>query len=331
MKFLALAVLLFVSQAQASFLDDAYNQTVIPTFNTLVDKIKEIAQTVIDKIHEAILNGVQLIGGSNTKRDLETQRGVCVSGFGVQVCVGKRDLSSLSDAIQMLKDKLADKGTAIKDKILQLLNKLKELQQNIVNGNVFGKPIGQTVQELENAVTDTTRKTRGLLDDLINSAISALPIKDIISQVGNQLLQGLLGNLTSGLGKRGLSDFFTAIGDFFKPHVDNAISAVTGIGNTIQQHATNLWNTLTGHVQALGDKLSVHVQNVVDHGTQIHGHVTTALDALKETITDIVSQTISNISPSVDAIGGSISDGTQAVIDHIISGSTGTDAAAGSQ
>ena len=69
-----------------------------------------------------------------------------------------------------------------------------------------------------------------------------------------------------------------------------SLQTISGLGNTLKGHFSNLVDTVKGHVNTLKGKLSGHIDDLKGHGQKLLDHGKNALGALSEVVTDILSE-----------------------------------------
>merc|ERR1711979_13401 len=243
-----------------------------PSFG-FTDKLKEQFTNLLNKLKEIGMGALATAAQQALDAGKESLAQLLEQLQGVNI-LGKRFLPEA--------DKVADIYQKIKDAIETNVDKAKELY-------------GQAVDKLKDLVNQA-----GDLD--VAGGIQAL--KDKLSSIKDKIDAVVSGHkrATRALGQK--------ITDFFKPHIDKITEALQNTGNAIKDHSTNIWETIKGHAGALGDKLQGHLDQLKEHGNTLVGHGTDAVNALKESVTDILNQTFQNV---VGTIKDSIDTGKDAI------------------
>jgi len=217
---------------------------------------------------------------------------------------------------------------------------LSQLLEQLQSVNPLGKrflpeadKVAEIYQKIKDAIETNTEKAKELYGQAVDK------LKDLVNQAGNLDVAGGLQSLKDKLAaikdkidgvvaghKRATRaitfqmthdiakafpmyrrDVGQKITDFFKPHLDKIQEVLGNTGDAIKDHSTNLWETIKGHAGALGDKLQGHLDQLKEHGNTLVGHGTDAVNALKESVTDILNQTFQNM---VGTIKDSIDTGS---------------------
>lgn len=205
-----------------------------------------------------------------------------------------------------------DKLWALKKKWMSKLDGLKDTKQ-------FDKEVDAVVaehkEEHKRIIGDLIQKGK----DLFGSAVEAVKgglasLKAKASDLVSSLLQKGANVL---VGKRAtLGDHLSKVGDFLSGAVSPFKDIVAGLGSTLKGHFSNLVDTVKGHVNTLKGKLSGHVDDLKKHGSTLLQHGKNALGALSEVASDILKQTLTNASGSIDGIAKTAADAGNTVVNH---------------
>merc|ERR1712034_153090 len=139
------------------------------------------------------------------------------------------------------------------------------------------------------------------MGDLFGSAVEAVKgglasLKAKASDLVSSLLQKGANVL---VGKRAtLGDHLSKVGDFLSGAVSPFKDIVAGLGSTLK------------------GKLSGHVDDLKKHGSTLLQHGKNALGALSEVASDILKQTPTNASGSIDGIAKAAADAGNTVVNH---------------
>eukprot|EP00178_Gracilaria_changii_P000412 TRINITY_DN10498_c0_g1_i1.p1 TRINITY_DN10498_c0_g1~~TRINITY_DN10498_c0_g1_i1.p1 ORF type:complete len:320 (-),score=72.53 TRINITY_DN10498_c0_g1_i1:173-1132(-) len=213
----------------------------------------------------------------------------------------KEHLSKGLNFLKSLKDQLKARFNSAVEKLSGLMSNvagLKQLEEN-------------TDKQLDDAVTKFEK------DGKMGFFQMAAAIKDRLSAIFKDAMKKLaerFGQKTEE--KRAILDIFSkakehftnivgGIADTFKPHMDALTEGVKGLAAKAKEHGTNLVNAAKDQFDALKGKLTGHLDTIKGHVSSLGDHATNAVNALKEVVSDIVAQTVSNVTGTVaDAISG---------------------------
>lgn len=210
-----------------------------------------------------------------------------------------------------------DKLWAMKKKWMAKLGDMKDTKD-------FNKEVDKVVddhkEEHKRIIGDLIEKGK----DLLSSAVGVF--KGALSKLKEKASDFVSGLLQKGsdilVGKRSiLGDHLSKIGNVISGAVAPFKDIVSGLGSTLKGHFSNLVDTVKGHYNALKGKLSGHIDDLKKHGSALLQHGKNALGALGEVATDIVKQTLTNASGSLDGIAKTAADAGNTVLGHF----TGTD------
>lgn len=243
-------------------------------FNQLLNKLKEIGMGALATAAQQALDA----GKESLSQLLEQLQNVNP--------LGKRFLPA-TDKVAEIYGKIKDAIETNVDHAKQLygeaIDKLKDIIANAKEIDVVDK-VKEWKDKISSLIAGHKRATRMIEARLVHQVASAFPVYR--------------------------RDVGQSIADFFKPHIDKINEVLGNVGDAAKDHANNLWNTIKDHANTLGDKLQGHVDKLKEHGNTLIGHGTDAVNALKESVTDILNQTFQNM---VGTIKDSIDTGKDAI------------------
>jgi len=278
-----LVVLCLVAALSGAYADS----TIGDSWQQLLDHLKGLGDHALDKLKEiagTLSNGTleKLIAA--LKKDKDAKRGL-----------------DLEEIKQQLKDKFGEKYAELEallapygDKLKDLLSKygtiLKGLIEKIKNSDSIEK-VKELIEKIKSLTGLTKRSfeltTREAKNELLDKYLEQL--KELFEKEFKDKL------IAEVMGTRLRRDLGEKITSFFKPHVDKLTNMVQQAGNAAKDHAQNLWQNIQDSATDLQGKLQVHLDQMKEHGQTLVGHGKDAVDALQQSIKDILNQTFQNM------------------------------------
>ncbi|XP_046328724.2 uncharacterized protein LOC124112637 [Haliotis rufescens] len=265
-------------------------------------------------IIDGIKNSLETIGGAvkETGKDF----------VPFAATVGKNLLGTLkNDTVQMVKGTLSDligKAFAdlfhIKRDMPAIVNQVKTLESKLTHlldlgTSQFSDVIDEVFAEIQTIYTQL--KNLEMHPEEALKKVEALVAKH--TSLSSEFLQALERDATTivhsvfSLKKRNvitdtLSSLGSTIAAAFKPAIDSVSQMVHGAGSALSVAANGLLSAAKDSLSQLGDKLKPHVAALSTQIGQLTQHGTNAINAMKDAMTDIFSQTMQNAKPALNNI-----------------------------
>ncbi|XP_062588854.1 uncharacterized protein LOC134250505 [Saccostrea cucullata] len=290
MKVAFVLLLCLAAGSQASFLDDLKNafsnvgSALTTTVHAVGDQAKVVGQNLLSAAKE---QGSQLASQALQSLLMGTMN--ALSSSGTDTSGTKRSLSELlqqakplTDAAKQLVQQKMDNMNGV---YTEALNQIKALASQLTH-----MPASEITQKVDQIVAAHTAVSDKLQSELVS---------DLTQMFGNVL------SLHPGNKRSTFTDALSSVGQglasFFQPHVQALQQLVGGVGESLKQTANAFQTSLS--TGAHGDAISQSSAQIAQHGQN-------ALSALKDAVTDILQQTLTNMQPHIANV---LSNGAQAL------------------
>ncbi|XP_067668099.1 uncharacterized protein [Haliotis asinina] len=299
MKVLVLVLVLSVSAASG---------------NNLLDSIKSSLQTIGGAVKQtsqdfgpfAATIGKNLLGTvkNDTAKMLTGTLSDLIGKAFTSLFHHQRDTPAIMTQIKTLESKLKD------------LLKLGTSQFSDVIDEVFGEiqTIHTQLKNLQIHPEDALKKVEALLAKhtfLSNEFLQALErdTTKVVKSVFNLKKRSVVTDKLRSLG--------SAIAAAFKPAVDTVSQMVHGAGSALSVAANGLLSAAKDSISQLGEKLKPHVVALSSQIGQLTQHGTTAMNAMKDAMTDIFSQTMQNVKPALNNMAQTAANAGQTIVKQL--------------
>ncbi|XP_061194211.1 uncharacterized protein LOC133202411 [Saccostrea echinata] len=291
MKVAFVLLLCLAAGSQASFLDDLKNafsnvgSALTNTVHAVGDQAKVVGQNLLSSAAE---QGKQLASQALQSLLMGTMNALSSSGT-TDTSGTKRSLSELlqqakplTDAAKQIVQQKMDNMNGV---YTEALNQIKALASQLTN-----MPASEIIQKVDQIVSAHHAVSNKLQSELVS---------DLTQLFGNVL------SLHPGNKRNTFTDALGTVGqglaNFFQPHVQALQQLVGGVGESLKQTASAFQTSLTSG--AHGDAIAQSSAQIAQHGQN-------ALSALKDAVTDILQQTLTNMQPHIVNV---LSNGAQAL------------------
>ncbi|XP_061194215.1 uncharacterized protein LOC133202414 [Saccostrea echinata] len=302
MKVACIFLLCLAAGSQANFFDDLKNaftnvgHALTNTVQAVGDQAKVVGQNLLNAAAE---QGKQLASQALQSLLMGTMNALSNPG-GTDTTGTKRSLSEilqqskpLTDAAKQIVDEKMDK---LKGVYTEAVDKLKSLSSKLTD-----LPTSELIRKVDQVV-----------------AAHHIIADDIQTELVTELT-GLFGKVLAlhpGNKRSTFTDALATVGqglaNFFQPHVQAVQQLVNGVGESLKQTATAFHTSLTTGTH--GDAVHQSVSALAQHGKN-------ALDALKDAVSDVLQQTLTNMQPHLVNL---LNHGSQALQETLAKQNTGT-------
>nr|XP_022339327.1 uncharacterized protein LOC111134516 [Crassostrea virginica] len=294
MKAAVLLLLCLTAGSQASFLDDLkaafqnIGTSLTTTIHAVGDQAKVVGQNLLSTAKE---QGSQLASQALQSLLMGTMN--ALSQPSTTDTATKRSLSDLLQEVKPLTD-------AAKNIVEQKMDNMNGLY-------------GEALNQLKSLASQITTMPASEIIKAVDQIVAAH------HTLSNKLQGELVSELTSLYGKvlsyhpgtkrstftDALSSLGSGLASFFQPHIQAVQQLVSGVGESLKQTASSYQTALTSG--AHGDAISASTSQLAQHGQN-------ALSALKDAVTDILQQTLTNMQPHIVNI---LQHGSQALTETL--------------
>ncbi|XP_048745473.2 uncharacterized protein LOC125658294 [Ostrea edulis] len=293
MKIAIVLVLCLAAGSQASFLDDLKNafsnvgSALTTTVHAVGDQAKVVGQNLLSTAAE---QGKQLASQALQSLLMGTMNALSSPSTTDST---KRSLSELLQQAKPLTDAakqvVEQKMDNLNGVYTEALNQLKALSSQLTH-----LPASEIMQKVDQVVAAHHSVANKLQAELVSE----------LTQIFGKALA-----LHPGAKRNGFTDALGQVGQslssFFQPHVQALQQLVGGVGDTVKQTANAFHTALT--TGAHGQAVSQSSAALVQHGQN-------ALSALKDAVTDVLQQTLTNMQPHLVNL---LSHGAQALTETL--------------
>ncbi|XP_011415393.3 uncharacterized protein [Magallana gigas] len=281
MKVAFLVLLCLTAGSQASFLDDLKSafsnigSSLTTTFHAVGDQAKVVGQNLLSTAKE---QGSQLASQALQSLLMGTMNALSSQGTTDTATGTKRSLSDLLQEVKPLTDAaksiVEQKMDNMNGVYAEALTQLKALSSQLTT-----MPASELIQKVDQIVAAHHTVSNNLQNELVT---------DLTSLFGKVL------SYHPGTKRSTFTDALSSLGsglaNFFQPHIQAVQQLVSGVGESLKQTSSAFQTSLS---------TGAHGAAITDSTSQLAQHGQNALSALKDAVSDILQQTLTNMQPHI--------------------------------
>jgi ElaB/YqjD/DUF883 family membrane-anchored ribosome-binding protein len=301
------------------------------TFKELWHKTKYHTSALGDNLKDvgtAVLNSALDQGKDLLANGAQAVLGTVLEHLSKEGLVGKRDLAFFDKVKAHLAsgyDLMKEAKTALHAAFEKAVNKLTGVISDMSSLKAIEADADKQIDGVVEEFNQEGKKGFAALAGAVASKLQA------IFQEGMERIRTVFGKKVEERGLLGFDSFADAwetvkghfsnvasdLADTFAPHIETLKSGVSELADKAKEHATNLATSAQESFNQLKDKLTTHVDTLKGHASQLGDHATNALNALKEAVSSIALQSLSNAKDTLNDALNTGKDAAGVVQDHV--------------